>query len=327
MKKSFIFSFLLSLLILSNSSASALTDCSSIKNKIDYDNAQIDSVNLKLLPVIQDYTNKVNSSMQNGGSSIDASLARDANLLRATINTYQSQINNFKYEIAGFKNDYNSCLYDLNTAINVSNYLDNQKTKATTTEQAPQKSSNTDPWIIEGGYIRGSDLFCDTGYNKDTVNFKCVKDQTVASCSQGTDYLGRKITDSQGNPSMSCHCSSGYKWVGGTKCQKYNIETGELTEDKPAVTTNTVIVNPTINKAVAVSQPVIPTTYSKPVFSNTSKGKNTVITEQKNITPEPSVVSTTTLPIVIQPKVIEEKMVQPTTIFGKIKSVFRKWFQ
>jgi hypothetical protein len=213
--------------------------------------------------------------------------------------------------------------------------IENQffNTSSNKNTQATAKDSNADPWIIEGGYIRGSDLFCDTGYNKDTVNFKCIKDQTVATCSQNTDYLGRKIADSQGNPSMSCHCTSGYKWVGGTKCQKYNVETGDLVEDTPVTIptkTNTVTATPDVVKTVTVGQPVISTTHTtKPTPSSPSKGKTIAIDTQKSVISEPSTTPTTTVsvPTMAQPKVTEEKATQSTGIFGKIKSIFHNWFQ
>jgi hypothetical protein len=230
-------------------------------------------------------------------------------------------------------------LFQYNRICQDQKVMDDTKTKMTSIEnqffntsgskntQATAKDSNDDPWIIEGGYIRGSDLFCDTGYNKDTVNFKCVKDQTVANCSQSTDYLGRKIADSQGHPSMSCHCTSGYKWVGGTKCQKYNVETGELVEDTPvSIPIKTVTATPDVAKTAIVTQPVISTIHTK---TSPSKGKIIVVDNQKNIISEPSATATTTisLPTKAQPKVTEEKATQSVGIFGKIKNVFRNWFQ
>lgn len=95
------------------------------------------------------------------------------------------------------------------------------------------------PTIIEGGYIRGSELFCDNGYNKDTLNLKCVRDNSVATCSQSSN--------SQGVNTMSCTCSVGYRWAGGVTCKKYNIQTGEFIEGVSTTTQPTVIKTSSIN--------------------------------------------------------------------------------
>ncbi len=121
------------------------------------------------------------------------------------------------------------------------------------------------PTVIEGGYIRWQDLYCDTGYNKDIANLKCIRDNSVAICSQNPDQ--------NGNLSMSCRCSAGYKWAGGTKCQKYNIQTGELIEEKPVTVQTTSIVTSTTNSinqnVVKATSPV--TKISDPFFTRTLK--------------------------------------------------------
>ena len=80
------------------------------------------------------------------------------------------------------------------------------------------------PKLIENGYMRSSVLYCNAGYSKDTLNLQCIKDNSIATCGP--------TPDQDGKIAMTCSCSLGYKWIGGEKCQKYNIQTGELTEEK-----------------------------------------------------------------------------------------------
>lgn len=97
--------------------------------------------------------------------------------------------------------------------------------KTYTSQQS--KLDTKEPVIIDGGYSRGPDLYCNTGYSKDAYNLRCVRDVSVAICGQDVDQ--------QGSPTMSCRCVASYKWMGGSKCQKYNIQTGELVEETPLV--------------------------------------------------------------------------------------------
>ena len=80
------------------------------------------------------------------------------------------------------------------------------------------------PKLIDNGYIRSSVLYCDTGYIKDILNIKCIKDNSIATCGL--------TPDQDGKISMTCNCLLGYKWIGGDKCQKYDIQTGELIDEK-----------------------------------------------------------------------------------------------
>lgn len=101
-----------------------------------------------------------------------------------------------------------------------------------------------EPVIIDGGYSRGTDLYCDSGYSKDSFNLRCVRDVLVAICGQNTDQQGASV--------MSCRCATGYKWIGGSKCQKYNIQTGELVDETPVVVQSVTKATPAINNLTSV---------------------------------------------------------------------------
>jgi hypothetical protein len=123
-------------------------------------------------------------------------------------------------------------------ALGEQNY--NKNLLNSTLNQTQYKTQQVEvPVLIEGGYIRGAELFCDNGYNKDVANLKCIKDGLVAICSQSSNSNGNITT---------CSCSSGYKWIGGKKCKKYNTQTGEFIEDvstttQPIMTTTSALNN------------------------------------------------------------------------------------
>ncbi len=146
------------------------------------------------------------------------------------------------------------------------------------------------PTIIEGGYFRGTELFCDNGYIKDLNILKCTKDTSVAICSE--------TRDQNGIIAMTCRCSLGYKWLGGTKCQKYNIQTGELIEEKPVIaqsmlmaTSVTNNINQNIAKSPSASIKVFTRTLKRGMSGNDVKQLQ-IFLQKLNYLPSTQVPST-----------------------------------
>lgn len=139
--------------------------------------------------------------------------------------------------------------YKLNNNTNI-NYILNTQSANNSVVEVPK--------LIDNGYIRSSVIYCNTGYIKDILNIKCIKDTSIVTCGL--------TPDQDGKISMSCSCSLGYKWIGGEKCQKYDIRTGELIDEKvvqvqsniPITTSNsdTTLVTRTLKKGISGSDVV-----------------------------------------------------------------------